>query len=125
MLASLFGLIALSLVAVGLYGVMLYQVNERTMEFGIRVALGARASSVVGLVLRQSLGMVVIGVGVGVPLALLAGRGVASQLYGVAPYDASSLVLAVSSLALVSIIAAFVPVRRALGVDPITALRAD
>ena len=68
------GLIALSLVAVGLYGVMLYQVTERTAEFGIRMALGARGAAVVGLVLKQSLGIVVAGIAVGAPLAIVAGR---------------------------------------------------
>src|SRR4029079_802470 len=97
-LATLFGLIALSLVAVGLYGVMLYQVTERTAELGIRMALGARRVSVVALVLRQSLGIVVGGVAAGAPLALLAGRGVATQLYGVAPYDLPALILAVGCL---------------------------
>ena len=124
-LASLFGLMALSLVAVGLYGVMLYQVTERTTEFGIRMALGARGTSVVGLVLRQSLAIVVAGVVVGTPLAIMAGRAVASQLYGVAPYDVSALAISAAILVLVAIIASLVPVRRAMGVDPMTALRAD
>jgi len=124
-LASLFGTIALSLVAVGLYGVMLYQVTERTTEFGIRMALGAQGTSVVGLVLRQSLGIVVAGVVVGTPLAIFAGRAVASQLYGVSPYDPSALTIAAVSLVFVAIVASLVPVRRAVSVDPIRALRAD
>lgn len=124
-LASLFGLMALSLVAVGLYGVMLYQVTERTTEFGIRIALGARGTAVVGMVLRQSLGIVGIGVVLGAPLAILAGHAVASQLYGVAPYDLSALAIAAAILVLVAIVASFVPVRRAMSVDPMTALRAD
>ena len=86
-LATLFGAIALGLAAVGLYGVMLYQVAERTTEIGIRVALGARPATVMWLVLRQSLIVAAIGLGAGLPLAILAGRAVQSQLYGVAPYD--------------------------------------
>jgi putative ABC transport system permease protein len=124
-LASLFGLMALSLVAVGLYGVMLYQVTERTTEFGIRIALGARGTSVINLVLRQSLGIVGIGIAVGAPLAILAGRAVASQLYAVAPYDFSALAISAAILVAVAIAASLVPVRRAVTVDPITALRAD
>jgi len=124
-LATLFGLIALSLVAVGLYGVMLYQVTERTAELGIRMALGARRASVVALVLRQSLAIVGVGLGIGVPLAMLAGRAVATQLYGVAPYDVSALLVAAGSLVVVALAASLVPVRRAIGIDPISALRSD
>jgi len=124
-LATLFGAIALSLVAVGLYGVMLYQVAERTPEIGIRMALGARASSIVRLVLGQSLAVVGLGLVAGVPLAMLAGRAVASQLYGVAPYSPWALTIAASSLVAVAIVASLVPVRRAIGVDPLTALRAE
>jgi len=124
-LATLFGVIALSLVAVGLYGVMLYQVAERTAEIGIRMALGAHASSVVALVLRQSLTIVAIGLVTGFPLAILAGRAVTSQLYGVAPYSAWALAVAGGSLVAVAIAASLVPVRRAVAVDPLTALRAQ
>ena len=124
-LAVLFGAIALGLVAVGLYGVMLYQVTERTTEIGIRMALGADAPSVMGLVLRQSLAIVGVGLIAGVPLALLAGRAVASQLYGVRPYDALTLGIAGATLVAVALAASLVPVRRAVGVDPLTALRAE
>jgi predicted permease len=122
-LAALFGVIALALVAVGLYGVMLYQVAERTPEIGIRLALGADAPRVMALVLRQSLGIVGVGVAGGLPLAILVGRAVASQLYGVEPYSVVALSLAATTLVVVGIAASFVPVRRALSVDPLTALR--
>ena len=124
-LATLFGVIALSLVAVGLYGVMLYQVAERTAEIGIRMALGAHAWSVVTLILRQSLTIVAIGLVAGFPLAILAGRAVTSQLYGVAPYSAWALAVAGGSLVAVAIAASLVPVRRAISVDPLTALRSQ
>ncbi|HEY2375239.1 MAG TPA: ABC transporter permease [Gemmatimonadaceae bacterium] len=124
-LAMLFGIIAMSLVAVGLYGVMLYQVTERTTEIGIRIALGARSGSVVGLVLRQSLGVVGAGITAGIPLSMLAGRAVATQLYGVTAFSVSALVVATTSLIVVAIVATLVPVRRAVSVDPLTALRAD
>jgi ABC-type antimicrobial peptide transport system permease subunit len=122
-LATLFGAIALGLAAVGLYGVMLYQVAERTTEIGIRVALGARPATVMWLVLRQSLIVAGIGLSAGLPLAILAGRAVQSQLYGVAPYDVVALVAAAALLVAVTIVASLIPARRAVGVDPITALR--
>jgi predicted permease len=124
-LATLFGAIALSLAAVGLYGVMLYQVGERTKEIGIRLALGARATSVVRLILRQSLAIVAGGLAVGFPLAIVAGRAVASQLYGVAPYSLKALSIAAAILVAATIVASLVPVRRAMRVDPLTALRAE
>jgi putative ABC transport system permease protein len=124
-LAALFGGVALLLVAVGLYGVMLYQVAERTTEIGIRMALGARAESVVALVLRDSFIVAAVGVVVGFPLALLAGHAVASQLYGVAPYSIAALGFAAASLVGVTLMASFVPVRRAVAVDPLTALRSE
>ena len=122
-LATLFGAIALGLAAVGLYGVMLYQVAERTTEIGIRVALGARPAAVTWLVLRQSLIVAGIGLSAGLPLAILAGRAVQSQLYGVAPYDVVALVAAAALLVAVTIVASLIPARRAVCVDPITALR--
>jgi len=123
-LATLFGAIGLSLVAVGLYGVMLYQVTERTREIGIRVALGARPGAVVGLVLRQSLAIISVGLVAGVPLALLAGRAVSSQLYGIAPYSVWALTVATFGLLAVGIVACLVPTQRAMRIDPLTALRA-
>jgi hypothetical protein len=122
-LATLFGAIGLSLVAVGLYGVMLYQVTERTREIGIRVALGARPGAVVALVLRQSLAIISVGLIAGVPLALLAGRAVSSQLYGIAPYSLWALAVAVFGLLAVGVVACLVPTRRATRIDPLTALR--
>jgi ABC-type antimicrobial peptide transport system permease subunit len=123
-LATLFGAVALALVAVGLYGVMLYQVTMRTPELGIRMALGADARSIVSLVIRQSLAIVGVGALAGIPLAVLAGRAVASQLYGVAPYSPAALAVAAGSLVLVAIAASLVPVRRAVAIDPLAALRA-
>jgi putative ABC transport system permease protein len=124
-LASLFGIVALCLVAVGLYGVLSYRVTERIREIGIRMALGADGASVVGLVLRQSLRLIAVGLVVGVPLAMLAGRAVASQLYGVAPYNVMVLATATSLVLATAMAACIVPVRRALGTDPLVALRAN
>jgi len=124
-LAALFAAIALSLAAVGLYGVMLYQVGERTKEIGIRLALGAHTSSIVELILKQSLTILGVGLATGFPLALIAGRAVASQLYGVEPYRIRALVIGTGTLVVAAIIATLVPVRRAIRVDPLTAIRAD
>jgi hypothetical protein len=122
-LAIMFGSVALVLVAVGLYGLMAYQVSERTREIGIRMALGAGSRRVMSLVLWQSLALVGAGIIVGFPLAILAGRAVSSQLYGVAPYSIAALSVAAASLVLVAIVATLAPLRRAVGVDPVTALR--
>ncbi len=123
-LATLFGAIALSLVAVGFYGVMLFQVTERTTEIGIRIALGANRTTVVALVLRQSLAIVAVGITVGIPLALAAARAVSSQLYGVEPYSLSTLLVSTAVLVSVAAVACLVPVLRAVRIDPLTALRA-
>lgn len=122
-LAIIFGVVALALVAVGLYGLMAYRISERTREIGIRMALGAGSRSVISLVLRQSLALVGVGVAIGFPLAILGGRAVASQLYGVAPYDIDALSVGAASLVIVAIAATLEPVRRAVAVDPVTALR--
>jgi predicted permease len=124
-LAALFGGIALALVAVGLYGVMLYQVTERTAEIGIRMALGADRSRVTSLVMRQSLTIVTLGIVAGLPLSVLAGRAVASQLYGVSPYSMWTLSIATVSLVGVAILATLVPLRRAVTIDPLKALRSE
>ncbi|HEX6964278.1 MAG TPA: ADOP family duplicated permease [Gemmatimonadaceae bacterium] len=124
-LASIFGVVALCLVAIGLYGVLLYRVAERGREIGIRMALGADGRSVVRLVLRQSMTLVGIGIAVGVPLALLAGRAVASQLYGVAPYSVAVLAIATSLVVVTAAVACVVPVRRAIRIDPLVALRSE
>jgi ABC-type lipoprotein release transport system permease subunit len=122
-LGALFGAIALSLVAVGLYGVMLYQVTQRTTEIGIRMALGAQGRSVLALVVRQSLAIVGVGIVAGVPLSLLAGRAVASQLYGVSPHSVGALLAAAIALIAVAGAATLVPAYRAVSVDPLVSLR--
>jgi predicted permease len=124
-LGMIFGTIALCLVAVGLYGVLLYQVTQRTREIGIRMALGAQPSAVLAMVLRQSLSIVAVGLAAGLPLALLAGRGVSSQLYGVGPYDLRTLLAVAGTLMAVAVAASLVPARRAVGIDPLQSLRAD
>ncbi len=124
-LSSVFGLLALLLAAVGLYGVMAYVTTQRTGEIGIRMALGAGRSHVQWLVLRQALILVVVGLSLGIPAALAGGRLVDAQLYGVVPSDGFTLGLAIGTLMLVALLAAYLPARRAAQVDPLVALRCE
>lgn len=124
-LAGAFGLLAVVLVATGLYGTLAYRVNRRTAEIGIRMAMGARRGQVVWMILRDSLVLTAIGVGIGLPFAMLIGRALNSSLYGVKPLDEVSYVLAVMAVACVALIASAVPARRAAGVEPLTALRTE
>jgi ABC-type antimicrobial peptide transport system permease subunit len=124
-LTLLFGILALVLAAVGLYGVTAYTVEQRTNEIGIRMALGADQRSVLSMVLRSAFLQVAIGLAIGVPAAIAAGRGMTNQLYGVKPYDPSMLALATLLLALAALIAAIIPARRAASVNPMLALRGE
>lgn len=124
-LAGLFGIVALLLAAVGLYGVTAYTVAQRTNEIGIRMALGANRSNVVHLVLRGAFERVLIGLLLGLPLAIGAGRLISSQLYGVASWDPLALILASAALALCSFVAAIIPATRAASISPMTALRIE
>jgi macrolide transport system ATP-binding/permease protein len=124
-LTSLFGILALILASVGLYGVMSYFVARRTSEIGVRMALGSTRSGVLVMVLRGAFWQILIGLGVGVPAALLAGHLMASQLYGVGSYDPVALVGAVAVLALCAAAAGFIPARRAASIEPMQALRSE
>jgi macrolide transport system ATP-binding/permease protein len=124
-LTSLFGLLALIIASVGLYGVMSYFVARRTGEIGIRMALGATRSSVISMVFRSALFEVLFGLLLGIPAALLAGHLMASELYGVGAYDPLSLAGATLVLALCAGVAVFVPARRAASIEPMRALRIE
>jgi predicted permease len=124
-LAGLFGIVALVLAAVGLYGVTAYSVAQRTNEIGIRMALGADRSAVVSLVLRGAFMRVVFGLVLGIPLAVGAGRLIAAQLYGVSFWDPLALGVAAVSLALCALVAALIPASRAASISPIRALRTE
>jgi predicted permease len=122
-LSGFFGILALGLASVGLYGVMAYAVTQRTREVGIRLALGAQRSDVIRMIVRESLVPVLIGMAVGLAGALALTRLVASLLYGVAPSDPVSIILAVAAMLAVALLAAAIPARRAGHVEPMTALR--
>ncbi|HWZ29121.1 MAG TPA: FtsX-like permease family protein, partial [Gemmatimonadales bacterium] len=124
-LATLFGAVALILAGIGLYGVVSYRVAQRTREIGVRMALGADASTVIWMVLKQALVLVAIGVLVGTPLAFAGGRAVAAALYGLAGQNGFFVLGAGVLLAGVAVAASALPARRAAQVDPLTALRAD
>ena len=124
-LAGFFGLLAVLLVATGLYGTLAYRVNNRTVEIGVRMAVGAKRGQVIWMVLRDSLLITAVGIVIGVPLALFVGKALTSALYGVKSYDVMSYSLAVSGVILVAVMASLIPARRAASVDPLTALRTE
>jgi len=124
-LTSLFGLLALVLASVGLYGVTAYLVERRTSEIGIRMALGADPFHVLQLVLRGAFLQVGIGLAIGIPAIILGGRAMASQLFGVKPYDPMILLITTAVLSFAAFVAAVVPARRAASIEPMRALRTE
>ena len=122
---SLFGVLALIVAAIGVYSTVSYAVGQRTHEFGIRAALGATMADVLRQVLGEGLRVVVVGVVVGVLLALAGGRLIAALLYGIAPSDPVVMVAAASVLLATATMASLVPAWRAAKADPVTALRAE
>jgi predicted permease len=124
-LAGFFGLLAVVLVATGLYGMLAYRVSNRTVEIGVRIAVGAQRGQMVWMVLRDSLALTAIGVVLGIPLALLVGRALTSVLYGVKPFDVASCLFAALTVVVVAAAASAVPATRAATVDPLTALRSE
>jgi len=113
------------LAAIGLYGLTASHVARRTSEIGIRMALGADRRRVLGMVLRRALLQTAVGLAIGLPVALFASRGLASQLYGVTPRDPVVVGVAVAVLAASAVVAAAIPARRAASIDPIRALRSE
>jgi putative ABC transport system permease protein len=124
-LTWLFGAVGLVLAAIGLYGVTAYGVEQRRSEIGVRMALGADRGSVVAMVLRGAFWQVGIGLGIGIPAAIGAGCLMASQLFGVTPWNPWLLAGATVLLGLAALVAAVIPARRAASIDPMEALRSE
>lgn len=122
-LVSFFGALALVLACIGLYGVMAHGVARRTNEIGIRMALGARGGSIAWMILRETLYLVLAGLVIGVPAALIGARLISAQLFGMSPTDPITLIGAAMVLALVALLAGYLPARRASRVNPLNALR--
>ncbi len=124
-LAAFFGALALLMAAIGLYGVMSYSMSRRTNEIGIRMALGASASSVMRMVLSETLGMVAIGVAIGLPCGIAVGRVIASKLYGITAADPIAMATALIIVLGSALLAGYVPAQRASRIDPMQSLRHD
>jgi len=122
-LVTAFGGLAVTLALIGIYAMMAWSVSERRQEFAIRLALGARGSAVIGMVLRQALMLAAAGVAAGLGAAWIASGVIAGMLYGIRPTDPSAFALTAVGVAAVALVACYVPARRALRVDPVSLLR--
>jgi ABC-type antimicrobial peptide transport system permease subunit len=122
-LTSGFGLLALALASIGIYGIMAYSVARRTNEIGIRLAVGAQPWQVRALILRESSGQAVAGIAAGAIAALMLCRLVKSMLYGIGPDDPATIAGGILILLAVALASSWIPARRAAGLDPIVALR--
>jgi putative ABC transport system permease protein len=123
MLLAVFAAVAMVLAAIGIYGVIAYSVTQRTREIGIRMALGAQKTQMLGMVLRQSMLLVALGIAIGFLVALAATRVMATLLYGVGANDISIYAVVIAVLSAAAFLASYVPARRAMKVDPMVALR--
>ena len=124
-LTGMFSLLALLLASIGLYGVMSYNVVRRTNEIGIRIALGAQTPAVHWMILSESVLLLAVGVGLGLPLTLLVTRYLKDQLFGLSALDPTTFAVALSTVSAMALLAAWLPARRATKVDPMVALRCD
>jgi ABC-type antimicrobial peptide transport system permease subunit len=122
-LLTIFASVALLLAAVGVYGLMAYSVQQRTQEIGVRMALGASSLQVRRMVVKQGMKLAAAGVVIGIGSSLALARVMKSMLYAVKPWDAPSIVLVAILLTMVTLLAAYIPARRASRVDPMVALR--
>jgi predicted permease len=124
-MTGLFGLLALVLAAVGLYGVTAYTVERRTSEIGVRMALGANRSNVVGLVLKGAFRQVLIGLLIGIPISIACGHLIAAQLYQVKSWDPLVLAASIAALGFCALVASVIPAQRAASINPVQALRTE
>ncbi len=124
-LTTLFGVLGLVLAAVGLYGVQAYMVEQRTGEIGVRMALGANRGQIVTMVMKGAFSQVGIGLALGIPAAIVAGKLMTDQLFGVRPWDPVMLTMATALLVLTAFVASLIPARRAASVEPMIALRSE
>jgi ABC-type antimicrobial peptide transport system permease subunit len=124
-LSSSFGLLSLLLAALGLYGIVACSVSERTREVGIRIALGARPSSVIRMIMSHTGLLLVLGIAIGLTTSMALGRLVESLLYGVLPTDAIAITITVLVLGVTALLASYAPARRATQIDPSVTLRYD
>lgn len=124
-ISGFFGVLALFLTSIGVYGVIAYAVVRRTKEIGIRIALGATPNKVRQMVLRETLRLVIAGTIMGIPAAILGGRALKAALFGVAPQDPFTISFCFVVLMLAGCVAAYIPARRAAELDPMAALRTE
>ena len=123
--SGFFGILALLLAAIGLYGVLAYAIARRTQEMGIRMALGAERSRILRGVMVETFTLVIVGIAIGVPAALACGRLVRTTLYGLAVLDPLTVAASITILCAAAAVAGYLPARRASRVDPIVALRCE
>ncbi|HEX4809625.1 MAG TPA: FtsX-like permease family protein [Bryobacteraceae bacterium] len=122
-LSTFFGILAALLSCIGIYGVVSYGVARRTNEFGLRMALGAERANVLFMIIRETSRVLIIGLALGLVLALASGRLVESQLFGLKPYDPFAIFIALAVMLAVALFAAYLPAHRATRIDPVAALR--
>ena len=123
MLCSFFA--GLALLLIGLYGLMSYGVTRRTREIGVRVALGAQQRSVLWMILRETLGLALVGIAIGIPSALAVNKLISSMLFGLSSSDLPTIVMASLTLFAVALFAGYLPARKASSIDPMLALRTE
>jgi ABC-type antimicrobial peptide transport system permease subunit len=124
-LSGLFGVLAMVIAMIGVYGVMSYTVARRRNEIGVRIALGADRGDVLRMVMREACALLAVGLAIGTLLALAAARGAAALLYGLTPNDPTTVVAAVATLGSVAVLASYLPARRASRLEPTVALREE
>ena len=124
-MTGMFGILALILAAVGLYGVTAYAVERRTSEIGVRMALGANRNNVIRLVLRGAFVQILIGLAIGIPISIGCSRLIAAQLYQVKGWDPLVLAGSIAALGVSALLASIIPARRAASINPVNALRAE